>query len=286
MAFSDEEVEKINKFMKNMPVEKFQPSQEVLDSLQMLSVVEEENALPEKDKEINKSTEYRELHKELLDLNSDVKLMKRKIKHLQKGIKVDEPPKSEKERKIAATVATIKLNKRLMKKILKNTMRSYARNTVVSTSAHFEQDKVSNPDRLIGLIDQAVDLDLQVMYRIVEIRKTMKDTEFFTRELNSAYDLLLINSCSSSSENIQTLKAESKRIFELDKEIENKAINQLNEQQRKKHKRLNQLTKRQRKLRIIDGNILQCLIMEIFPRWANEPLWLESLEKFGDKLLY
>ncbi|TIB71473.1 hypothetical protein E3Q23_02419 [Wallemia mellicola] len=285
MAFSDEEVEKINKFMKNMPVEKFQPSQEVLDSLQMLSVVEE-NALPEKDKEINKSTEYRELHKELLDLNSDVKLMKRKIKHLQKGIKVDEPPKSEKERKIAATVATMKLNKRLMKKILKNTMRSYARNTVVSTSAHFEQDKVSNPDRLIGLIDQAVDLDLQVMYRIVEIRKTMKDTEFFTRELNSAYDLLLINSCSSSSENIQTLKAESKRIFELDKEIENKAINQLNEQQRKKHKRLKQLTKRQRKLRIIDGNILQCLIMEIFPRWANEPLWLESLEKFGDKLLY
>ncbi|TIC61547.1 hypothetical protein E3Q03_02647 [Wallemia mellicola] len=285
MAFSDEEVEKINKFMKNMPVEKFQPSQEVLDSLQMLSVVEE-NALPEKDKEINKSTEYRELHKELLDLNADVKLMKRKIKHLQKGIKVDEPPKSEKERKIAATVATMKLNKRLMKKILKNTMRSYARNTVVSTSAHFEQDKVSNPDRLIGLIDQAVDLDLQVMYRIVEIRKTMKDTEFFTRELNSAYDLLLINSCSSSSENIQTLKAESKRIFELDKEIENKAINQLNEQQRKKHKRLKQLTKRQRKLRIIDGNILQCLIMEIFPRWANEPLWLESLEKFGDKLLY
>ncbi|EIM19462.1 hypothetical protein WALSEDRAFT_61457 [Wallemia mellicola CBS 633.66] len=271
MAFSDEEVEKINKFMKNMPVEKFQPSQEVLDSLQMLSVVEEENALPEKDKEINKSTEYRELHKELLDLNADVKLMKRKIKHLQKGIKVDEPPKSEKERKIAATVATMKLNKRLMKKILKNTMRSYARNTVVSTSAHFEQDKVSNPDRLIGLIDQAVDLDLQVMYRIVEIRKTMKDTEFFTRELNK---------------NIQTLKAESKRIFELDKEIENKAINQLNEQQRKKHKRLKQLTKRQRKLRIIDGNILQCLIMEIFPRWANEPLWLESLEKFGDKLLY
>lgn len=123
MAFSDEEVEKINKFMKNMPVEKFQPSQEVLDSLQMLSVVEE-NALPEKDKEINKSTEYRELHKELLDLNADVKLMKRKIKHLQKGIKVDEPPKSEKERKIAATVATMKLNKRLMKKILKNTMRS------------------------------------------------------------------------------------------------------------------------------------------------------------------
>lgn len=75
------------------------------------------------------------------------------------------------------------------------------------------------------------------MYRIVEIRKTIKDTEFFTRELNSAYNLLLINSYSSSSENIQTLKGESKRIFELDKEIENKAINQLNEQQRKKHKR-------------------------------------------------
>lgn len=124
MAFSDEEVEKINKFMKNMPVEKFQPSQEVLDSLQMLSVVEEENALPEKDKGNNKSTEYRELRKELLDLNSDVKLMKRKIKHLQKGVKQDEPPKSEQERKVAATIATMKLNKRLMKKILKNTMRS------------------------------------------------------------------------------------------------------------------------------------------------------------------
>lgn len=272
MSLSDKDVEKINNFMKNMPVEKLQPSQEVADSLQMLSVVgEEENALSEKDKAIDKSTEYRKLHNELLDLNSDVKLMKRKIKHLQRGIKVDEPPKSEKERKIAATIATMKLNKRLMKKILKNTMRSYARNTVVSTSAHFEQDKVSNPDRLIELIDQAADLDLQVMYRIVEIRKTIKDTEFFTRELNK---------------NIQTLKGESKRIFELDKEIENKAINQLNEQQRKKHKRLKMLTKRQRKLRIIDGNILQCLIMEIFPRWASEPLWLESLEKFGDKLLY
>lgn len=125
MSLSDKDVEKINNFMKNMPVEKLQPSQEVADSLQMLSVVgEEENALSEKDKAIDKSTEYRKLHNELLDLNSDVKLMKRKIKHLQRGIKVDEPPKSEKERKIAATIATMKLNKRLMKKILKNTMRS------------------------------------------------------------------------------------------------------------------------------------------------------------------